>query len=67
LWRFVNAFCRDSTIQESRPLLYLLYVESEKPPQGGGEGAFKTWYELLRELKSAHGDRFKIYACPLAA
>jgi peroxiredoxin family protein len=31
------------------------------------ERALNTWYDLLRELKSAHGDRFKIYACPLAA
>jgi peroxiredoxin family protein len=51
------------------PPMYLPYVETYlKNLRGAVEkGAFKTWYDFLRELKSAHGDRFKIYACPLAA
>ncbi|GAB6946961.1 hypothetical protein JCM16161A_10910 [Vulcanisaeta sp. JCM 16161] len=27
----------------------------------------KDWYSYLKELKSVYGDKFKIYACPLAA
>ncbi len=56
-------------IQGSRPPLYLLYVETYlKNLRGAVEKeTFKTWYDFLRGLKSAHGDRFKIYACPLAA
>ncbi len=31
------------------------------------KGVFKTWYDFLKELKGGYGERFKIYACPLAA
>jgi Uncharacterized conserved protein len=30
------------------------------------KGVFKTWYDFLKELKGGYGERFKIYACPLA-
>ncbi len=51
------------------PPMYLPYVETYlKNLRGEVEkGIFKTWYDHLRELKQAHGDRFMIYACPLAA
>ncbi len=51
------------------PPMYLPYVETYlKNLRGAVEkGAFKTWYDFLRELKQAHGDKFKICACPLAA
>lgn len=30
-------------------------------------GKFKDWHVFLKELKEKYGDRFKIYACPIAA
>jgi peroxiredoxin family protein len=69
LWRFVKTFCRGSTIQISRTPTSPPYVETYLKNLRGAvkKGAFKTWYDFLRELKLAHGDRFKICACPHAA
>ncbi|AEA12544.1 hypothetical protein TUZN_1064 [Thermoproteus uzoniensis 768-20] len=51
------------------PPMYAPYVETylKNLKEAVAKGALKTWYDFLKDLKSQYGDRFKIYACPLAA
>lgn len=51
------------------PPMYLPYVEAylKNLREAVGKGALKTWHDFLKELKNTYGERFKIYACPLAA
>jgi peroxiredoxin family protein len=48
------------------PPMYLPYVETNLKPRGRGEGT-QHLVRLLRKLKSAHSNRFKICACPYVA
>lgn len=51
------------------PQLYLPHVEVylNSLKEAINKGKIKDWYTFLKELKTEYPDRFKIYACPLAA
>ncbi|WP_069806682.1 peroxiredoxin [Vulcanisaeta thermophila] len=51
------------------PPIYVPYVETYLKNLSNAikRGEFKDWYSFLKELKQTYGDRFKIYACPVAA
>lgn len=51
------------------PPMYLPYVEIylKNLHEAVERGTLKTWYDFLKELKNTYGEKFKIYACPLAA
>jgi len=51
------------------PPMYLPYVEAylKNLREAVEKGVFKTWYDFIKELKNTYSEKFKIYACPLAA
>lgn len=62
----LNAGDVETTIS---PAMYTPYVQVylKNLKEAVAKGALKTWYDFLKELKAKYGEKFKIYACPLAS